>query len=230
MRTDNRSSVMLFDVNETLLDMTPLQKKINSLLDSKRGFRIWFGLLLQYSLVDNCTNQYHDFSRIADAAIDMAAKALQVQVDETKKKEALALMKQLPAHPDVKKGLSLLKDAGFRLATLTNSPLSNLTTQLEFAGLTNYFEATLSIGAVQKYKPAPETYQYAASTLAVSPGETVMVAAHGWDITGAIHAGMKSAFIERKGQSLYPLAGKPDYIAKDLVEFANEIIEQHHQR
>jgi len=48
-----KPSVIIFDVNETLLDMSPLQKKVNTLLGSKRGFRIWFGLLLQYSLVDN---------------------------------------------------------------------------------------------------------------------------------------------------------------------------------
>lgn len=226
MENNTKPAVILFDVNETLMDMTPLQKKINSLLASKRGFRIWFGLLLQYSLVDNCTNTYHDFSTIADSAIDMAAKALQAKVDENKKKEALALIKQLPSHPDVKKGLALLKEAGFRLATLTNSPMTTLTAQLGFSGLTDYFEATLSIGAVEKYKPSPEAYQYAASTLGVDLKDIVMVAAHGWDITGAIHAGMKSAFIERKGQSLYPLTAKPNYIGKDLIEIAKAIIKQ----
>jgi 2-haloacid dehalogenase len=56
-----------------------------------------------------------------------------------------------------------------------------------------------------------------------------MVAAHGWDITGAIHAGMKSAFIERKGQSLYPLAARPDYIGKDLIKIAKPLSKQHKQ-
>ncbi len=53
----------------------------------------------------------------------------------------------------------------------------------------------------------------------------LLVAAHGWDIAGALAAGMQAAFIERKGQSLYPLATKPQYLGKDLVAFAHEIID-----
>lgn len=224
MEENKKPSVILFDVNETLLDMSPLKKKVNNILNSKRGFRIWFGMLLQYSLVDNCTGQYHDFSTIADATLAMAAKALEKEIEEDEKKEALALMKNLSAYADVEKGLKLLKEAGFRLATLTNSPMPTLTAQLQHAGLTTYFEATLSIDAVQKYKPATESYQYAAQTLGVSTSEIITVAAHGWDIAGAMQAGLQAAFIERKGQSLYPLASKPQFVCEDLVEFANAII------
>lgn len=224
MEENKKPSVILFDVNETLMDMTPLKKKVNDMLDSKRGFRLWFGMLLQYSLVDNCTGQYHDFSTIANATLDMTAKALQKEIEEDEKKEALALMKKLSAYSDVKEGLKLLKQAGLRLATLTNSPMSTLTAQLEYTGLTKYFEATLSIDAVQKYKPAPESYQHAAQTLGVNKEEIMLVAAHGWDIAGALQAGLQAAFIERKGQSLYPLASKPQFVCEDLIEFANAII------
>lgn len=224
MEETKKPSVILFDVNETLMDMSPLKKKVNNILDSKRGFRIWFGMLLQYSLVDNCTGSYHDFSTIADATLDMAAKALEKEIEEGEKKEALALMKTLTAYPDVEKGLRLLKEAGFRLATLTNSPLPTLTAQLEHTGLKEYFEETLSIDAVRKYKPAPESYQYAAHTLGVNKEEIMLVAVHGWDIAGAMQAGLQAAFIERTGQSLYPLVAKPQYVGKDLEVIAEAII------
>ena len=132
-------------------------------------------------------------------------------------------MKKLSAYADVEKGLNILKEAGFRLATLTNSPLPTLTAQLQHSGLTPYFEATLSIDAIQKYKPAPESYEYAARALGVSKSEIIMVAAHGWDIAGAMQAGLQAAFIERKGQSLYPLSPKPQFTGKDLVEIADKI-------
>jgi 2-haloacid dehalogenase len=219
-----RPTVILFDVNETLLDMSPLKKKVNSILDSKCGFRIWFGMLLQYSLVDNCTGQYHDFSAIADATLDMAAKTFGKKIKEQDKKEALGLIKQLKAYPDVEKGLSMLKAAGYRLATLTNSASQTQMAQLNHAGLSKYFEQTLSIDEVKKYKPALESYQYAAKALGVNTGDMVMVAAHGWDIAGALAAGMQAGFIERKGQSLYPLAPPPQYTGKDLAELAHSII------
>ncbi len=60
-------------------------------------------MLFQYSLVGNSTNNYHEFSRIADASIDTAAKALKAKPDESKKKKAIESIKELPAYPDVKK-------------------------------------------------------------------------------------------------------------------------------
>ena len=216
--------IILFDVNETLLDMSALKKKINSLLNTTNGFRIWFGMLLQYSLVDNCTNNYHDFSAIADAALDMAAKALKAEIDQKEKKEALQTIKELSAYDDVPKGLQLLKENGFRLATLTNSPATTLSAQLQHAKLTEYFEATLSVDAIRKYKPDLETYKWAAKQLSVNVSDAMLVAAHGWDIAGALQAGLQAAFIEREGQSLYPLSPKPVFTGKDLVEIANKII------
>jgi len=179
---DKKPLVILFDVNETLLDMSPLKEKINTVLGNKEGFRIWFGMLLQYSLVDNSTSSYHEFSAIADATLNMAAKTFGKKIKEQDKKEALGLIKQLKAYPDVEKGLSMLKAAGYRLATLTNSASQTQMAQLNHAGLSKYFEQTLSIDEIKKYKPAHESYQYAAKALGVNTGDMVMVAAHGWDI------------------------------------------------
>lgn len=226
MENNEIASVILFDVNETLMDMNPLKKKINALLNTRRGFRIWFGMLLHYSLVDNHTGQYHDFSEIANATLGMAAKTLKINIEKEQKKEALGTIKKLSAYPDVKTGLELLKEAGFRLATLTNSPMQTLTAQLQHAGIENYFEETLSIDTIKKYKPAVDTYQFAAQKMGVNTNEVIMVAAHGWDIAGALNAGMQAAFIERKGQSLYPLTSSPQYKGMDLEEVAKIIIKK----
>ncbi len=226
MKQNKNASVILFDVNETMLDMSPVKKKVNTILGNDSGFRTWFGMLLHYSLVENCTGTYHDFAAIANATLGMAAKALQKEIAEEDIKETLAMMKQLAAYPDVKIGLQLLQDAGYHLATLTNSPTQTHAQQLVHAGLTSYFEKTMSVDAVQKYKPAADTYRYAAQTLGVNTSNIIMVAAHGWDIAGAMQAGLQAAFIGREGQTQYPLAPTPAYTGKDLVEVANAIIQQ----
>ncbi|MEX2231526.1 MAG: haloacid dehalogenase type II [Cyclobacteriaceae bacterium] len=221
-----KPSVILFDVNETLLDMSPLRKQVNKLLKSKRGFKLWFTMLLQYSLVDNCTNQYNNFSAIGEATLYMAAKSLKQSLSVHAIRGALSTLKQLPAHDDVKEALDLLKDAGVRLATLSNSPMETSKGQLEYAGLTGYFESILSVDSIKKYKPALEAYRYAAQVLKVNTDEMLMVAAHGWDITGASHAGLHTCFIERKGQSLYPLAPKPSITGSTLITAARKIIKR----
>ena len=219
-----KPSVILFDVNETLLDMRPLKKNVNKLLDSKRGFKLWFTMLLQYSLVGNCTNQYHDFSAIGNATLKMAAKIFSKSITDKEINDALSSIKQLPAHDDVKEGLDILKDAGLRLATLSNSPLKTSQVQLEYAGLTNYFESILSVDEIKKYKPSMEAYEYAAQTLNVNKNDIIMVAAHGWDITGASHAGLHTCFIERKGQCVYPLAPEPSITTYTISQAARQII------
>jgi len=219
--------LVLFDVNGTLLSTDKVKMKVNRALSSKHGFNIWFGLLLQYSLVDNVTGQYHNFSMIAEAALDMTAMKLQTKIDGDDKKEALALFAQMPPYKDVKKGLEMLHKAGFRLATLTNSPNNTQVQQLTEAGLAKYFDYMLSVDDFKKYKPSVDVYHWAADKMQLTTSEIILVAAHGWDITGAGYAGMQTAFIARKGQELYPLASAPTFTGKNLQEVAKAIIEAH---
>jgi 2-haloacid dehalogenase len=224
MTIQKTKPVLIFDVNETLLDMTPLKKSVNALLDNEQGFRIWFGMLLHYSTVSNSINEYHDFGTIAGATLTMAATSMNKKVNEDEIKEALSTIKTLQAYPDVEKGLQLLKDNGFRLATLTNSPPHALKQQLINSNLTLYFEQALSIDSLKKYKPAAETYLWAAKELAVKPEEMLMIAAHGWDLAGASHAGLATCFIAREGQSLYTLSSKPDFEANDILAIAEQLV------
>jgi 2-haloacid dehalogenase len=224
MNSNRRKPVIVFDVNETLLDMAPLKTNINNLLEEPQAFRIWFGMVLHYSLVENCTDQYHDFSTIAEAVLKMSAASLNKTVSDENMKKALSAIKSLKAYPDVEKGLTLLKENGFRLATLTNSPENALKEQLINSNLTDHFEQALSINAIEKYKPLAETYLWAAKKLGVKPEEIIMIAAHGWDLAGATNAGLATGFIAREGQSLYTLSKKPDFEASDILEMAEKLV------
>jgi 2-haloacid dehalogenase len=224
MTVQKNKPVLVFDVNETLLDMTPLKKSVNGLLGNDQGFRIWFGMLLHYSIVSNSINEYHDFGTIAGATLAMAATSLNKTASEDEIIEALSPIKTLRAYPDVEKGLQLLKNHGFRLATLTNSPPHALKQQLINSNLTAYFEQALSIDSLKKYKPEAQTYLWAAKELAVEPKEMLMIAAHGWDLAGASHAGLATCFIAREGQSVYTLSNKPDFEANDILAMAEQLI------
>ncbi|WP_339919874.1 haloacid dehalogenase type II [uncultured Flavobacterium sp.] len=224
MNIQKSKPVLVFDVNETLLDMTPLKKAVNALLNEEQGFRIWFGMLLHYSTVSNSINEYYNFTTIAAVTLDMAATSMHKKVTEEDIKETLSVIKSLQTYPDVIKGLQLLKENGFRLITLTNSPPSALKEQLKNSNLTDYFEQALSIDTIEKYKPAAETYLWAAEKLAVQAKEMLMIAAHGWDLAGASHAGLATCFIAREGQSLYTLSSKPDLVANDILAMAEKLV------
>lgn len=76
---------------------------------------------------------------------------------------------------------------------------------------------------VQVYKPDLRVYQWAMKEMGKPVSECMMVAAHGWDVGGAKRAGMKTAFVSRKGQALYPQAPVPDLIVSDIGELAANI-------
>lgn len=225
-RTPNalRPKVILFDVNETLLDMSPLQSAVGKAFGNKLAFKLWFGLLLQYSLVDTVAEAYHPFGLIGEAALDMTADMLEKpRLSTDKKQELIGLMSQLPPHKDVPQGLEMLLDAGFALVALTSSPYRVLEEQLRYAELIHYFEQGLSIELCQRYKPHPSTYRMATQSLGLEPDEALLVSAHGWDVAGAVRAGLKAAFIARPGQCLYPLVPPPTYLGKTLKEVAKRI-------
>ena len=222
-KTNSRPTVILFDVYGTLLDMGEVRSRINRLLGSKRAFGLWFHTLLQYSWMDNSTGQYHDFALLADTAMETIAKKLGEQLDASDREIVLRLMRQLPVHEDVQMGLSSLRDQGYRLATLTNESIATITERMELTGLISYFEGLLSTETVKRHKPATETYQWAVQSLGVPASEVLMVSMHGWDVAGALYAGMPAALILRYSQSPYPLAPQPTYMASNLVTLAEAL-------
>jgi len=124
----------------------------------------------------------------------------------------------------VRASLERLKAAGFRLGTLTNSTKDVAGAQMRNAGLIDLFEHVLSADEVKRLKPAAEPYRMAAERFGVPIGDLRLVAAHAWDIAGALHAGCKAAFVARPGMVLDPIHKPPDIVGRDLREVADKII------
>lgn len=214
----------VFDVNETLLDLGALDPHFERLFGDASARQVWFGQFLQLWLTETVTGVYQPFGAIGGAALKMVAEGRGVEVSDEEVGEVLGGMKDLPPHPEVEEGLSRLRDAGFRLATLTNSTQEVAEAQIENSGLGDYFEQTLSADTVGRLKPAPEPYRMAAERLGVGFGDIRLVAAHGWDIAGALRAGCAAAFVARPGKALFPTAPSPDVVGADLREVADLIV------
>ncbi|HEU5374822.1 MAG TPA: HAD-IA family hydrolase [Ktedonobacteraceae bacterium] len=133
-------------------------------------------------------------------------------------------LRQLPPHPDVPASLKRLREAGLRLVSLTNSTLAVSHTQLSSASLEGYFERQFSADTVRRLKPAPEPYQMVVRELGVSLADLCLVAAHTWDIAGALKAGCSAAFLARPGMVLDPLATRPAFVGADLQEIADQLL------
>jgi 2-haloacid dehalogenase len=170
--------VPVFDVNETLLDLAGLDPHFERIFGDP-GVRVaWFTQMLQSALVATVTGAYHPFGAHAMAALVMTADQAGVPLADDNKEAVAAQMRQLPAHPEVDGALRRLRDAGLRLAALTNSTEEVARAQLEHAGLIDKFELVLSADTVGRLKPAPEPYRMAAERLGVAVDQVRLVAAH----------------------------------------------------
>jgi 2-haloacid dehalogenase len=210
--------ILVFDVNETLLDVGTLEPRFARLFGDGRVLREWFGNVLLYSNVVTLAGPYADFGTIGGAALDMTASARGVTLSAEARGDILQGMLTLPAHPDVRPGLERLRDAGFRMVTLTNSAPAAVTRQLEQAGLAGFFERAFSVDAVRRFKPAPEPYRHVATELGVAPGQLRMVAAHAWDVHGALQAGLSAVLLTRPGHARFPHGPTPDVVAATLID------------
>jgi 2-haloacid dehalogenase len=217
--------VCVFDVNETLLDLGALDPHFERAFGDAAVRRAWFSQLLQSAFLATITGAYSDFGTIGGAALEMVAEREGVDLSDEDKQEILGGMRELPPHPEVVESLALLRDAGLRLATLTNSAQQVAEAQMDNSGLREYFEQILSADTVGRLKPAPEPYGMAAQSLGVEVERIRLVAAHAWDVAGALRAGCAAAFVARPGMVLDPLVERPDVVGADLREVADRILE-----
>lgn len=218
--------VIVFDVIETLLDLKALDPFFVRLFGDAGAREQWFARVLKTALTTTVTGPYQEFGKIGGAALEMTAALRGRSVGEDDRRQLREALANLPAHPDVVGGLSTLRDAGFRLASLSNNARQSSEAQLRHAGLLGLFDLVLSADEVQRLKPAPEPYQHAALRLGVEVAELWMVAAHGWDIEGAQRAGCRTAFVARPGHVLSPLAPPPTVSGPDLGAVAAAIRQQ----
>lgn len=218
------ASVIAFDVNETLLDLSAFDEPFATLLGSAALRPQWFSLMLQLSFTGGLTGRYVDFTAAQRAALAMLAEREGVPISSGDIESLVYRMTTLPPHPEVPGALAALARTSLRMVALTNSPVHVAQAQLAHAGIRGRFEAVFSADSVRHLKPAPQPYHAVADGCGVGIGEVRLVAAHSWDITGALSAGCQAAFVARPGMVLSPLGDQPDIVGPDLAAVAEQVI------
>ncbi|MDO6457254.1 haloacid dehalogenase type II [Celeribacter halophilus] len=226
----SRSGILVFDVNETLLDLTSLSPLFERVFGDAQVLREWFPELILYSQTLTLTGLYRPFGEIAAAVFEMVAANHQAKVTPDDIAELKTRLTSMPAYPDVAPALTRLQDAGFRLVTLTNSApnaaLSSDPSPLEKAGIASFFDAHFTVHWGKRFKPHPDVYDSTAETLGAKPEELCMIACHIWDTIGAQARGWRGGFVARPHNAPLTLAEvpQPDFIGRDMGELADQLI------
>jgi 2-haloacid dehalogenase len=219
-------SVLVFDVNETLLDIDSMAPLFERLFGDPQVLREWFGQLVTYSMTATLSDHYVDYFTLGQGLLQMLADIHRVTITAEDVDHIKASMLTMPAHTDVTDGLAVLRDDGFRLVSLTNSPPNpHGPTPLEHAGLGQFIERQFSVDPLRTYKPAAAVYHHVCRELDVAPADCMMVAAHVWDTIGAQSAGLSAALITRPGNAELPVEDlpQPTLVAADLRALAKQL-------
>jgi 2-haloacid dehalogenase len=219
---------IVFDVNETLLDLDAIRPTFDRIFNDPAAVRLWFGGLITYSEALTLSGVYVPFTEIGGAVLRMFAATRGLTISDADGAELTDRFATMPPHPEVPAALRRLREHGFRLFTLTDNTLEIAGRQLEHAGVIDVFERRFSVDeTVRRHKPAQEAYHSVAAALELDPGDMCMIACHVWDTIGALSAGLQAGLILREGNAPLDVGPQPNYTGKDLDEIADQLIDRY---
>src|ERR1700761_2444672 len=161
--------LIVFDVNETLLDLETIEPVFQRIFGAKDAMRLWFANLILYSEALTLAGCYVPFDDIGSAVIAMLAGTRGVKVSDRDKRELAETFSTMAPHRDVPGALRKLRDAGVRLFTFTKNPIAIQERKLEPARMDDLFEQRFSVEAVSRHKPSPQGYAHVQKQLGVAP-------------------------------------------------------------
>lgn len=209
----------VFDAYGTLFDVHAPTAAIADELGGKAKplSETWRSKQLQYTWLRSLMGDYTDFWKITGDGLDYAMAEQGVD-DPGIRERLMSLYMKLQAYPDAVDTLDKLKQSGFATAILSNGSPEMLQSAVENSGLAPHFDEVLSVHEVGIYKPSPKVYQLAVDRMGVAPDEICFVSANAWDCAGSAAFGFQVAHLNRFGQPVERLPGKPRVILKSLSE------------
>jgi 2-haloacid dehalogenase len=216
-----RPAVLVFDVNETLSDLSPMADRFAEVGAPGHLARTWFAGVLRDGFALTAVRASTSFASIASDGLRGLFHGLPLDrgTDEAVE-HVMGGFKGLEVHPDVADGVRALRDLEIRLVTLSNGSASVAEALLERAGVRDVFERLLSVEGAGIWKPAPGAYSYALHECGVGPMDAMLVAVHPWDIDGASRAGLGTAWVNRTGGPYPDHFEKPDVRPTSLMDLA----------
>lgn len=218
------TSLIVFDVNETLSDMSPMGQRFAEVGAAPETAKLWFATLLRDGFALAASGDNGPFATIGADVLQGVLSGMELNRPlDAAVDHVMDGMKDLNVHADVPDGVRALTAAGFRLVTLSNGSAQIAGKLFNDAGIRDEFEALLSVEDAPAWKPARSSYEYAAARTGTDPGSMLLVAVHPWDIHGAARAGLRTAWLNRTGDNYPAYFEAPDFTVSALTELASAL-------
>jgi len=212
---------LAFDIYGTLINTNGVLNELEKQVGEKAPelSRIWRDKQLEYSFRRGLMKRHVDFSVCTQQALEYAATTLRVSLSESQKKELMDRYKVLPAFDDVKEGLKLCENNGFRIFAFSNGSTSAVEELLINAGVRDYFTGVVSASTISSFKPDPGVYNHFLDSADAAADNAWMVSSNSFDVIGAVSAGMKAVWVKRsKGDLIDPWEIEPTKTINKLTD------------
>lgn len=217
---------VLFDINETILDLDSLRPKFKAAFGDEAVTDLWFSNLLHSSTVCALTDVKTNFGSLASAMLDILSTRLNNKLSHSMRNEILGTFAQLPAHSDVKPALEQFRSSGYRTIAFSNSSIELIEKQIQNAGLSEYYDDIVSVEKSGSFKPDTKAYRHVANYLDRPIQGLRLVATHDWDTHGAMTAGMMAAYIDRSNAPYHPLYLRPKVYAESMGDIVAQVLSE----
>ena len=218
--------VLSFDQYGTIVDMqgglveaaTPYLKKKGWTGNPNSFVTWWRRTHFENSMIDSlCDRGHTPYREIGHRAVDYTLTRAGIAHTSAEIEELVAAIERLRPFPEVPAALEGLAKK-YKLAILSNGDRDMLEAAKPYLGFE--FAATISVQEAGCFKPHRRTYETAAKILDLSCLQVMHVANHAFDCIGAKAAGMRTAFIDRRGRPYGQTQQEPDIIVTSMTELA----------
>ncbi|WP_346796143.1 haloacid dehalogenase type II [Halomonas sp. Bachu 37] len=221
--------VLALDVYGTLIDTqgvtTELERRLAQPEKAPEFARRWRDKQLEYSFRRGLMGAYSAFSECTREALLFTDRALQAGLSENDHDHLMAVYAELPAFDDVAPALDTLRRQKICCVAFSNGTAQAVSQLLERAGLREHMDDIVSVDEIKRFKPDPAVYAHLRSRLDTRPEQTWLVSSNPFDVIGAKHAGVRSAWVRRTPEAPFdPWGIEPDMTVTDLEALAERLL------
>ena len=215
-------TTFVFDAYGTLFDTGAAARRLASepgreafAAQAEQVAARWRDKQLQYTWLRAVAGDHAGFRQVTEDALDWALEAAGL-ADDALRADLMALYDRLGAYPEAEACLRRLREAGRTTAILSNGTPDMLASAIGSAGLGPLLDAVLSVEEVGVYKPHRRVYDLVGARLGCERAEVLFVSANGWDAAGGAAYGFRTVWVNRRGEPVDRLPGRPAHVVPDL--------------
>ena len=221
--------IVVFDIIGTCFSLEKPRMQLIELGAPSYALELWFATSLRDAFAFSHAGQYQPLKEILQAELPRTLHLLDIDLNEAQQKQVIATMSELELQPTAKEALQIFNETGYKIVALTNGSEKSTLNLLERAGVKQYFTEIYSCDAIAKRgtgaiavtKPHADVYKMIRTD---DLTKVWLVAAHAWDIAGAIGVGMKTAFVKQLEKDYLKVYPQPQIVAENLKDAAQQIV------